>query len=102
MTILAPVETIPPVVRQTVPYAKWQDCYQAAINAKGLWVPIELSDRVQARNLAYVAKNQQGMESEVRGSRVFLRVMRERTGATEADGVSVLVHADQLSHDERG
>ena len=74
MTILDPVETIPPVVRQTVPYAKWQDCYQAAINAKGLWVPIQLADRVQARNLAFVAKKQQGMEAETRGTVCFLRV----------------------------
>ena len=102
MTILDPVETIPPVVRQTVPYAKWQDCYQAAINAKGLWVPIQLSDRVQARNLAFVAKKQQGMQAETRGSVCFLRVNVCGTSLTEADAVSGLVHTPQLSHDERG
>ena len=100
MTILDPVETIPPVVRQTVPYAKWQDCYQAAINAKGLWVPIQLSDRVQARNLAYVAKNQQGMESEVRGTVTFLRVSVGSLAATGVDAASSLVHPPELSHDE--
>ena len=76
MTILDPVETIPPVVRQTVPYARWSDAYDAARLAKGLWVPIELSERVQARNLAYVAKKQHGMESETRGSICFLRCVR--------------------------
>ena len=74
MTIMAPVETIPPVVRQSVPYAKWSDCYDAARSAKGLWVPIQLSDRVQARNLAFVAKKQQGMQAETRGTVTFLRV----------------------------
>ena len=74
MTILDPVETIPPVVRQSVPYAKWSDCYDAARSAKGLWVPIDVGDRVQARNLAHVAKQQQGFESETRGSICYLRV----------------------------
>ncbi len=74
MTILDPVETIPPVVRQSVPYAKWSDAYDAARLANGLWVPIDLGDRVQARNLAFVAKKQQGMQAETRGSVCFLRV----------------------------
>ena len=67
MTIHDPVETIPPVVRQSVPYAKWSDAYDAARLAKGLWVPIDVGDRVQARNLAFVAKKQQGMQAETRG-----------------------------------
>ena len=102
MTILDPVSTIPPVVRQSVPYAKWSDCYDAARLAKGLWVPIELPDRVQARNLAFVAKKQQGIESVVQGTIAYLRVNVCGTSLTEADAVSGLVPTDAASHDERG
>ena len=102
MTILDPVETIPPVVRQTVPYARWSDAYDAARLAKGLWVPIQLADRVQARNLAFVAKKQQGMEAEVRGSCVYLKVSFCGIRLTEGDAFSGVVPTDAASHDERG
>ena len=54
---------------------------------------------VQARNLAFVAKKQQGMESVVQGTIAYLRVSVGSLAATGVDAACPLVRTDQLSHD---
>ena len=54
---------------------------------------------VQARNLAFVAKKQQGMQAETRGTVTFLRVDVGSLAATGVDAACPLVRTDQLSHD---
>ena len=52
----------------------WSKAYRAAARNPGQWVPIELPDRVKARNLAFVARKRQRMEAECRGAIVYLKV----------------------------
>jgi hypothetical protein len=70
-----PVDAIPPPAKPPGRSEEgWSAAYRAAARAPGQWVPIELPDRVRARNLAFVARKRQRMEAECRGAIVYLKV----------------------------
>lgn len=75
-TIGDPIDTLPPVPPPTGrPRDDWSHCYRAAVKASGLWIPIDMGDRVKARNLAAVSKKRRGMEAECRGTICYLRMV---------------------------
>lgn len=75
-TIGDPVDQIPPVVRTNAPREHYGQCYGAAKEAKGKWVPITMPDIDRAKRFASVARKRHGVECESRGRVVFLRVTR--------------------------
>lgn len=81
MTILEPVQALPPVPTST-PYSAEREhrrrvAYLAAKRAEGLWLPVECDEHEEARRLAKSARTHSRFlfEAEQRGRVCYLRFL---------------------------
>ena len=85
-----PVSDVPPaaVTNPRIERDGWEECYRAAMNAFGRWVPITFRDRVHARRLSEGARKRAALprlEAEVRGDVCYLRVVGQVRRITNSE-----------------